>query len=369
MTLRGPDIASYQQGLVLPLPDGDFYLVKATQGASYVDPFYPAWMAQVTKAGRPGIWYHFATVADSAAAQAQNMANHVGDKSLPGMLDVEVVAGKAPSLALVCNIIDEAHARGLRIKLLYLPKWYWQQYWGSVDLKPLRDRGMFLISSNYPGAAGTGLSQYEADGGDGGVGWNPYGGMTPALWQYTDAANEQGQKVDFNAYRGTAAEFAAMLGEPVTDAVPNTTGVHRTLSIGMGGDDVRAAQSLLSALGYDSQGIDGQFGFRTLAAVQHAQGAWDLAVDGVVGPITWGCLGAHRVDLHYPGLILASGSQGAHVQRAQAMLWLLGFDPAGIDGVYGPHTAAATKRFQGARKIAQDGVIGPVTWGQLTAAA
>lgn len=370
MTLRGPDIASYQQGLnLLTLPDADFYLVKATEGASYVDPFYASWRIQAAKSGKPFIWYHFLTVADSAAAQAQNMLEHVGDITLPGMLDVETEAGKSPSLALVCNTIDQAAAKGLRIKLVYLPKWYWQQYWGSIDLKPLRDRGVSLIASNYPGAAGTGLSQYEADGGDGGVGWNAYGGMTPALWQYTDAANEQGQKLDYNAYRGTLSEFAAMLGEPVTDAVPSPTGVHRTLTLGAGGDDVRVVQTLLSAMGFNAQGIDGQYGQHTQAAVMHAQSAWSLAADGIVGPITWGGISAHRGALAYPGLRNVGGPEGVSVAVIQSMLWLLGFDPAGIDGVYGYGTGAAVDHFQAARGIKIDGIVGPVTWGQLTASA
>lgn len=368
MTLRGPDIASYQENLnLLTLPDADFYLVKVTEGASYVDPYYGNWLAQAKKSGKPFIWYHFATVADLPAAQAANMAAHVVDPSLPGMLDVETELGKSPSLELVCQIIDAAHAKGLRIKLLYLPKWYWQSVWGSPDLKPLRDRGVSLISSSYPGAAGTGLSQYEADGGDGGVGWQAYGGMEPAFWQYTDAANEQGQQVDYNAFRGTPADLATLLGEPAPDAVPGTTGVHRTLTQGAGGQDVRAVQTLLTALGFDTQGLDGQYGLRTEAAVEHAQAAWDITKDGVTGPQTYAALHAHLGELHYPGL-LRDGSAGNNVAVAQSMLWLLGFDPAYIDGSFGPHTLAAVEAFQAARKISKDGIIGPDTWAHLTAA-
>jgi len=43
------------------------------------------------------------------------------------------------------------------------------------------------------------------------VGWQPYGGVTPVLWQYTDAASEQ-QSLDFNAFRGTIDQLAALLG-------------------------------------------------------------------------------------------------------------------------------------------------------------
>lgn len=369
MTLRGPDIASYQKGLnLLTLPDADFVLTKCTEGASYVDPYYTAWLGQAQRAGMIFIPYHFITVADSAAAQAENMRAHVGDTTLPWMLDIETEYGKAPTLALVTNIIDEAHLRGLRVKLAYLPKWFWQQNWGSADLKPLRDRGVALVSSNYPGASGTGLAQYEADGGDGGVGWAPYGGMTPAMWQYTDAANEQGQAVDYNAFKGAKADLVQLLGEPVADNVGNPTGWHRTLSLGAGGDDVRAVQALLTALGYDPQGVDGIFGQQTQAAVEHAQSAWQIAKDGVVGPQTYGAIHAHLGTIARPPALLQIGMHGLSIQIVQAMLWLLGFDPAGIDGIFGERTATAVVRFQNARAIAKDGVVGPVTWAQLTAA-
>lgn len=369
MTLRGPDVASYEKGLNLAtLPDADFYLVKSTEGAVYLDPLYPAWLIQMQSTGKSSIWYHFVTTADSAAAQAVNMLTHVGDAHLAGMLDIETEYGRTPTLTLLCNVIDEARARGLKITFVYLPQWVWRDLWHSPDLGPLRDRGVHLISSNYPGARGTGPAQYEADGGDDGPGWLPYGGMSPTMWQYTDAASEQGQLVDYNAFRGTFADLAAICGEDAPSVTPASTGWHRNLTLGAGGDDVRAVQVLLDAMGYDPQGYDGQYGLKTLAAVEHAQAAWGLVKDGVVGPKTWGAIAAHRGEMPYPGMPMWVGSHGVHVQRAQALLWLLGFDPAGIDGAYGAHTFAAAERFQGARGIKKDGIIGPDTWKHLTAA-
>jgi peptidoglycan hydrolase-like protein with peptidoglycan-binding domain len=369
MTLRGPDIASYQAGLnLLTLPDADFYLVKATEGATYVDPFYPNWLLQANKLGRPLIWYHFVTVADSAAAQAANMAAHA-DTEHAGMLDIETEYGKSPTLKLVTDVIDAAHAKGLRIKWIYLPRWFWQDTWGSPDLKVLRDRDVHLISSNYPGAKGTGPAQYQADGGDDGPGWTPYGGMSPEMWQYTDAAGEQGQLVDYNAFRGTAAQLAALCGEAApTGVVPSTTGWHRELTTGCGGDDVRAVQVLLTALGFDPGAIDGQFGQRTLAAVEHAQAAWNITKDGIVGPNTYANLYLRFDQLARPTLPVALASvQTRAVQVIQAALWLRGFDPAGVDGVFGAHTQLAVEAFQKARKIKVDGIVGPVTWSNLTA--
>jgi hypothetical protein len=56
------------------------------------------------------------------------------------------------------------------------------------------------------------------------------------------------------------------------------------------GEDVSAVQSRLIDLGYDPGPVDGVFGPRTEAAVRQYQQNSGLAVDGIVGPITWGSL-------------------------------------------------------------------------------
>lgn len=45
----------------------------------------------------------------------------------------------------------------------------------------------------------------------------------------------------------------------------------------------------------------------------------------------------------------------------QRFLLALGFDPQGVDGVFGPLTAAATREFQASAGITADGIAGPVT--------
>ncbi|MGI9023026.1 MAG: M64 family metallopeptidase [Acidimicrobiales bacterium] len=63
-----------------------------------------------------------------------------------------------------------------------------------------------------------------------------------------------------------------------------------TLRRGATGQAVRNLQGLLLAHGHDPRGIDGIFGPGTEAAVRAFQRQAAIAVDGVVGPQTWGAL-------------------------------------------------------------------------------
>jgi lysozyme len=211
MTVFGVDIASYQAGLDLSgLAGIDFVIAKATESDSYANPHYAGWQAAAPRAGKLFAWYHFLSSTSGSAAQAAWTARHV-DAALPGMVDVEATGGSTPRLPDLVGYLDAAEAAGLRIRLVYLPRWYWQRI-GSPDLSPVTARGIGIVSSHYPVTAPTGTAQaYAAAGGDTGVGWRPYGNATPLIWQFTDAAPEGGQKVDADAYRGSREQLAAFL--------------------------------------------------------------------------------------------------------------------------------------------------------------
>lgn len=64
----------------------------------------------------------------------------------------------------------------------------------------------------------------------------------------------------------------------------------RDLKRGSSGPDVTALQEALAALGFDPQGIDGQYGTNTANAVKAYQRARGLTVDGEFGPQTFAAL-------------------------------------------------------------------------------
>src|SRR5687767_990547 len=65
-----------------------------------------------------------------------------------------------------------------------------------------------------------------------------------------------------------------------------------TLKLGSSGPDVKALQQKLKALGFYSNGVDGNFGAGTDKAVRAFQQASALGVDGTVGPNTQAALDA-----------------------------------------------------------------------------
>nr|WP_281432868.1 peptidoglycan-binding domain-containing protein [Methylocystis sp. H4A] len=46
-------------------------------------------------------------------------------------------------------------------------------------------------------------------------------------------------------------------------------------------------QSRMSAVGFNTGGVDGRFGAKTEAAVKKLQQDYRLSMDGIVGPQTW----------------------------------------------------------------------------------
>ena len=79
-------------------------------------------------------------------------------------------------------------------------------------------------------------------------------------------------------YSGTA--------DPVEPGLPLGTRLLKRSSPYMRGDDVKALQSALNALGYSCGTVDGIFGNKTKAGVIAFQTAKGIAVDGIVGPET-----------------------------------------------------------------------------------
>lgn len=140
------------------------------------------------------------------------------------------------------------------------------------------------------------------------------------------------------------------------------------LARGAKGPAVETLQRLLQRAGVPTGPVDGDFGPMTAAAVRRFQASRGLAADGVVGPGTWQALRQAPTAPTPSGAgqpTLRTGDFGAEVETLQRALVKHGFDPAGIDGQFGPGTRAAVVQFQRAKGLAADGVVGAGTWRAL----
>ncbi|MEU2002074.1 GH25 family lysozyme [Rhodococcus sp. NPDC019627] len=211
MTFFGIDIASWQAGLDMSRVKAEgfsYVIAKATEGADYTNPRY--W-EQRDGARANGLLfgaYHYVKAADSARAQVDRYESVEPDRKIPVMLDHELTSGNAGVLWAVHN---EFVARGYRVNLIYLPRWYWSGHIGSPNLSGLPP----LMSSNYGNErAGNPKAIYP---GDGDVGWNGYAGLDVAIFQYSQKGAVAGYALDVNAFRGTAAELAGLFGSEEDD--------------------------------------------------------------------------------------------------------------------------------------------------------
>lgn len=178
-------------------------IAKATQGLTYVDPEYVAFIKNAQHWNVYPVAYHFLQ-AGYAAQQADHAYSIVGPH-VPLAIDVEPYLSSHPTPLDAEIFIDEYRRLGGMVYLTYLPNWYWWLL-GSPLLEGLIERRQWLWSSNYP------ASGYS----DTGPGWDSYGGLPVAVWQYSSSIRYGGiSQVDFNAFRGTGKQSSlpGVLGE------------------------------------------------------------------------------------------------------------------------------------------------------------
>ena len=175
---------------------------------------------------------------------------------------------------------------------------------------------------------------------------------------------------------GSEGEF------PQTDTFPG-----RTLQSGSRGTEVLRIQRYLEyisrELGADvvpAVEVDGVYGDGMAEAVRLFQNYYGLVQTGTVNEATWNAivtsfyaLGGGETDTRrpYPGTPLRRGSAGEDVRWLQTMLNAvstvdLDMPMLTVDGIFGPATEGNVRRYQRNFGLAQDGIVGPLTWESLT---
>lgn len=206
-SIKYPDVSSAQHGI--DLTGAELVCIKATEGETYVNPDYEPMVLECEHKSIPYFAYHFLHY--NEPGQAEHCYSIVGAR-IPLMLDWESTRASHPTVADAVQFIDEYRSLGGVCHVLYLPHWYWSEI-GTPDLKQFSERRMVLVSSDYV--------PYTEDK-ETGAGWQPYGGMTPEIWQYTDQEHFGGSVVDFNGFVGTMRELTSLIatGMPPVDKSP-----------------------------------------------------------------------------------------------------------------------------------------------------
>ncbi|MDI9900265.1 GH25 family lysozyme [Rhodococcus sp. IEGM 1409] len=208
VTFFGIDIASYQAGLDMSRVKSEgfsYVIAKATEGASYTNPEYRRQRDGARANGLLFGSYHYVKSADSARAQVDRYESVEPDRSIPVMLDHELSSG---DVGVLRAVLAEFVARGYRVNLVYLPRWYWSGHIGSPDLSGLPP----LMASNYVTGGGFASVLYDRAGGDGSPRWDGYGNNSVAVLQFSDQGRVADYSLDVNAFRGTVEDLAALFG-------------------------------------------------------------------------------------------------------------------------------------------------------------
>ncbi|HJC23183.1 MAG TPA: glycoside hydrolase family protein [Candidatus Eisenbergiella merdavium] len=118
-----------------------------------------------------------------------------------------------------------------------------------------------------------------------------------------------------------------------------------------GDSTIRAFQLWLNENYNSGLTADGIYGTNTKKAATKAyQQILGVTPDGIFGS-----------DSKAAVTILKAGDRGNDVHLLQGMLYCRGFNPNGVDGIFGNGTTTAVKNFQANRGLSADGLAGPDT--------
>jgi GH25 family lysozyme M1 (1,4-beta-N-acetylmuramidase) len=208
----GPDVSSWQHidgrminWFQVKASGNNFAMVKATEGLSYINPYFVPDSLLMRAAGVARGTYHFARPELPPEPQATLYAGVVlgqnGPLDLPPVLDLEKSGGLRPG-ALVDwthRYLDTVQALTGRVPIIYTYPYFWRT--------AMADSGEF---TRYPLwiADYRGNDQPEVPGG-----W-----PTWTFWQTTDAGSIPGiaGPTDIDVYNSAAGDFAEYANMPAT---------------------------------------------------------------------------------------------------------------------------------------------------------
>ncbi|MGL4306510.1 MAG: glycoside hydrolase family 25 protein [Mycobacteriaceae bacterium] len=202
----GPDVSSWQHPnnssinwFDVKASGQDFAMVKATEGLSYINPYFVADSIGMRVAGLSRAAYHYANPSLPAEPQAAFFAavtlgmNGYGD--LPAVLDLETTGGLNPQdlINWTHNYLNTVRILTGRTPIIYTYPAFWRTAMANTN-----------AFSNYP----LWIADYNGKDQPGPLpgGWDSW-----AFWQYTSKAHIPGipTATDMNVYSGSQGSLAS----------------------------------------------------------------------------------------------------------------------------------------------------------------
>jgi len=190
--LYGIDISNWQNGLQLSTSDSDFYVMKATEGTSYVDRCCDQWVQWCIDNGKPFGFYHFMRP-NGGVAEAEFFYRNTRNYFTHGV----------PILDFEDTRLSTADAESFVWRIHELTN-VWPMIYCNSDF--INNRGYFS-NSWVRDKCGLWLAGYPSRR----TGWPsdatcpyPHAGWTLAMWQFTNCLSYGGYSVDGDVFYGDA---------------------------------------------------------------------------------------------------------------------------------------------------------------------
>lgn len=286
------DLSNYQPGFNVAQAAREGYsafICKATEGTTFNDALFDGFINQIQAAGAiPGA-YHFLRAGDGAAqarAFYARVAAHGGPAGWLIALDNEADATWDTTVAWVT---EWNRLSGNHPVIMYTGAWWWgPRGWSGSQLTP------YLWHSRYVAGTAPGSALY---GQVPDAWWTPgYGGWGSAtILQFSSKGQVAGQQVDVDAFRGTLDDLRVLTapGAPTPPSpgpvAPPWPGRYLRYTPGtpmVQGADVHTWQQRMRDRGW-AIGVDGAYGPASATICGKFQADKHLAVDRIVGPVTW----------------------------------------------------------------------------------
>ncbi|MEU3506372.1 peptidoglycan-binding protein [Streptomyces longwoodensis] len=249
---------------------------------------------------------------------------------------------------------DELTLRHLAATTGYSAK-SWERYLGGTSLPPREAvEALARITGTDP-APLLALQEIAADS------WDRRRGRpapkTPPVEQH--AEGRAGDPADVVGVRDTAEEQQQRPDSPTgpRPAAP-TRFPHRALTAALAALVVALGATLLLVLRLHDHAAPAQAAAATPSAAASSPPAYACHLTRVDGRWSAGLNQGRDTEIGY-------GATGADVAEAQCLLRRAGISPGGIDGMFGPLTLRAVKRFQARAGLVADGMVGPRSWKAL----